>query len=59
MIYVLLIQFIHLISIIIGNGTVIHLPDLFKEIENNEEKGLTRIRDNLLISNRAHIGDYL
>lgn len=40
---------------LIGNGTVIHLSDLFKEIENNEEKGLERIRKNLFISNRAHI----
>lgn len=42
----------------LGNGTVIHLSDLFKEIENNEEKGLQGIRDNLFISDRAHIGDY-
>ncbi|CAD5122058.1 DgyrCDS10510 [Dimorphilus gyrociliatus] len=40
---------------LIGNGTVIHLEDLFHEIEKNESKGLRRISKNLLISDRAHI----
>jgi len=40
---------------IIGNGVVVHLPQLFEELQKNEDKGLTHLRDCLLISDRAHI----
>lgn len=40
-----------------GNGVVIHLPDLFREIEKNEAKGLDDWKDRLIISNRAHLGE--
>merc|ERR1712136_701402 len=40
---------------IIGNGVVIHLPQMFEELKKNEDKGLTHLRDSLLISDRAHL----
>jgi adenylosuccinate synthase len=40
---------------IIGNGCVVHLPDLLKEIEKNEAKGLKNWQDRLYISDRAHL----
>lgn len=40
---------------IIGNGCVIHLPDMLREIAKNEAKGLKGWRDRLLISDRAHL----
>lgn len=40
---------------IIGNGCVIHLPDLLKEIAKNEAKGLKDWQSRLQISNRAHL----
>ncbi|XP_051160748.1 adenylosuccinate synthetase [Leptopilina boulardi] len=40
---------------VIGNGVVIHLPGLFAELEENEEKGLKDWRDRLVISDRAHL----
>jgi len=40
---------------VIGNGVVIHLPQMFEEIAKNEAKGLTHWRDNLKISSRAHL----
>lgn len=40
---------------IIGNGVVIHLPQMFEEIKKNEDKGLKHIKDCLLISDRAHL----
>lgn len=40
---------------IIGNGCVIHLPDLLKEIEKNVGKGLKNWKDRLYISDRAHL----
>ncbi len=33
-----------------GNGVVVHIPDLFKEIAKNEAKGLTGIRDRLALT---------
>jgi len=39
---------------IIGNGVVVHLGDLFKEIDDNESKGL-KISSRLYISDRAHL----
>ena len=39
-----------------GNGVVIHLPQLFQEIEKNETKGLKNWQNRLLISSRAHLG---
>lgn len=40
---------------IIGNGVVVHLPQLFEELLKNEQKGLTHLRECLLISDRAHM----
>ncbi|XP_046651364.1 adenylosuccinate synthetase-like [Daphnia pulicaria] len=40
---------------IIGNGVVVHLPQMFEELQKNEAKGLTHLRDCLLISDRAHL----
>ena len=40
---------------VIGNGCVVHLPDLFKEIEKNEAKGLKNWQQRLIISDRAHM----
>ncbi|KAK3608663.1 hypothetical protein CHS0354_042675 [Potamilus streckersoni] len=40
---------------VIGNGCVIHLKQLFEEIEQNEVKGLRICPSRLQISNRAHI----
>lgn len=40
---------------IIGNGCVIHLPDMLREIAKNEAKGLKGWHDRLLISDRAHL----
>ena len=38
-----------------GNGVVVHLPDLFRELAKNEAKGLTGWQDRLKISDRAHL----
>ena len=38
-----------------GNGVVVHLAQLFEEIEKNEMKGLKSWQNRLLISDRAHI----
>lgn len=35
---------------------MVHLPNLFEEIEKNAAKGLEGWQDRLLISNRAHLG---
>jgi len=35
---------------------VIHLPGLFAEIEKNEAKGLVGWQQQLIISNKAHLG---
>ncbi|XP_033734852.1 adenylosuccinate synthetase-like isoform X1 [Pecten maximus] len=40
---------------VIGNGVVIHLPNLFEEIKKNEDKGLTDLKKRLIISTRAHL----
>lgn len=40
---------------IIGNGCVVHLPDLLKEIAKNEAKGLKNWQSRLKISDRAHL----
>jgi adenylosuccinate synthase len=40
---------------VIGNGTVVHLPDLLKEIQKNEAKGLKDWQSRLFISERAHL----
>ena len=34
---------------------VVHLPQLFEELLKNEQKGLTHLRECLLISDRAHM----
>ncbi|XP_040830922.1 adenylosuccinate synthetase isozyme 1 isoform X1 [Ochotona curzoniae] len=41
----------------IGNGVVVHLPDLFEEAEKNEKKGLKDWERRLIISDRAHLGN--
>ncbi len=41
---------------LLGNGVVIHLPDMLKEIEENEAKGLQPLTpERLKISDRAHL----
>jgi len=40
---------------IIGNGCVIHLPDMLNEIKRNEAKGLKNWKKRLFISDRAHL----
>ena len=40
---------------LIGAGCVVHVPSFFKEIEALEAKGLTNVRERILISDRAHI----
>lgn len=40
---------------LIGNGVVVHLPQMFEELQKNEDKGLKHLRDCLLISDRAHL----
>lgn len=40
---------------VIGNGVVIHLPQLFDEIEKNVKKGMKNWEDRLIISDRAHL----
>lgn len=40
---------------IIGSGVVVHIPDLFDELEKNEAKGLTGWETRLKISDRAHL----
>lgn len=42
-------------DVVIGNGVVVNLPELFNEIEKNEGKGLTILEKRLKISNRAHL----
>lgn len=39
---------------VIGNGVVVHLPSLFKEIETTESKGIS-VKGRLLVSGRAHL----
>ena len=34
---------------------VVHLPQMFEELQKNEAKGLTHLRECLLISDRAHL----
>ncbi|CAL4115401.1 unnamed protein product, partial [Meganyctiphanes norvegica] len=43
------------VTSVIGNGVVVHLGQMFEEIEKNEAKGLTDWHERLLISDRAHI----
>ncbi|XP_041353279.1 adenylosuccinate synthetase isozyme 1 B-like [Gigantopelta aegis] len=40
---------------VIGNGVVIHLPNLFEEVEKNLKHGLPNWEKRLLISDRAHL----
>ncbi|XP_066154753.1 adenylosuccinate synthetase [Euwallacea fornicatus] len=40
---------------VIGNGVVIHLPQLFDEIEKNVKKGMKNWEERLIISDRAHL----
>lgn len=40
---------------VIGNGVVIHLPSLFKELEEQISKGLSDWENRLIISDKAHI----
>lgn len=41
---------------VIGNGVVIHMPQMFDEIHKNEQKGLKDWKKRLLLSDRAHLG---
>lgn len=40
---------------VIGNGVVVNIPELLGEAMKNEKKGLTWWKDNLIISDRAHL----
>ncbi|CAG9765981.1 unnamed protein product [Ceutorhynchus assimilis] len=40
---------------VIGNGVVIHLPQLFDEIDKNVKKGMKDWEKRLIISDRAHL----
>lgn len=40
---------------VIGNGVVVNIPELLLEAMKNEKKGLTWWKDNLIISDRAHL----
>ena len=40
---------------ILGNGVVIHVEQLFEEIEKNEKKGMKNWEKRLIISDRAHM----
>ena len=53
----MLIYFLKIIIeiLFLGNGVVVHLPQMFEELQKNEAKGLTHLRDCLLISDRAHL----
>lgn len=42
-------------KVVIGNGVVVNLPELLIEAKKNEDKGLTWWRENLIISDRAHL----
>eukprot|EP00794_Sanderia_malayensis_P020014 gene20014-21975_t len=42
-------------KVVIGNGVVIHLPTLFKEIETNTNKGLQNMEERIIVSDRAHL----
>lgn len=39
---------------LIGNGTVIHLPSFFQELDNIEAKGI-KTQNRLFVSSRAHL----
>ncbi|KAK9497497.1 hypothetical protein O3M35_004208 [Rhynocoris fuscipes] len=40
---------------LIGNGVVVHLPGLYEELKQIEEKGLQGCQDRFVISDRAHL----
>ncbi|ESO86163.1 hypothetical protein LOTGIDRAFT_220834 [Lottia gigantea] len=40
---------------VIGNGVVVHVPNLYEEVKKNEKHGLPDWKNRLLISNRAHL----
>ena len=42
-----------------GNGVVIHLPGLFVELKEIEEKGSVGWEKRLIISSRAHLGVFI
>lgn len=39
---------------LIGNGTVVHVPQFFKELHNLQSKGIDA-NDRIFISDRAHV----
>ncbi|KAI0170120.1 Adenylosuccinate synthetase [Pestalotiopsis sp. NC0098] len=39
----------------IGSGVVFHVPSFFKELQELEDKGLPRVHDRILVSDRVHI----
>lgn len=52
--YVLVLIVLPSLLFVIGNGAVIHLPQLMDEVAKYESIGL---RERLLISDRAHLGE--
>ncbi|XP_065661068.1 adenylosuccinate synthetase isoform X2 [Hydra vulgaris] len=43
------------VTVIIGNGVVLHVPTLMKEIENNTMKGILSMKERMKISDRTHL----
>ncbi|XP_047132377.1 adenylosuccinate synthetase isoform X1 [Hydra vulgaris] len=43
------------VTVIIGNGVVLHVPTLMKEIENNTMKGILGMKERMKISDRTHL----
>jgi len=43
------------IKVLIGNGVVLHIPTLFKEIESNSGKGIVNMKERIKISDRTHL----
>ncbi|KAI4593570.1 hypothetical protein KJ359_009256 [Pestalotiopsis sp. 9143b] len=39
----------------IGSGVVFHVPSFFKELQELEDKGLPRVHERILVSDRVHI----
>ena len=45
-----------LVRVCVGNGVVVHLPQMFQEIERNAH-GMENWSERLIISDRCHIGE--
>lgn len=43
------------VKVVIGNGVVLHIPTLMKEIETNEKIGIKNMKERIRISDRTHL----